>query len=131
MKPKSTLSINTFSVLYRHYWVHLRFFRHGSILLQFSTILLWSSIIRTQPSILLLQKAYLPNNTSLGKQKRDPIFQSDIPQYLPTKANVLPDSVYYEDIELFYLKDPNGNHNVLYAIIKFCNIKGRPEGANR
>ncbi|KUL81536.1 hypothetical protein ZTR_10660 [Talaromyces verruculosus] len=130
MKSKSTLSIDAFSVLYRHHWVYSRFFRHGSMLLQFGTILLWSSITGTRPGILLPQKAYLPNNTSLGKRKRDPTFQSDIPQYLPAKANVLPDSVCYEDIELFYLKDPNGNRDVLCAIIEFRNMKGRPEGAD-
>lgn len=100
------------------------------MLLQFGTILLWSSITGTRPGILLPQKAYLPNNTSLGKRKRDPTFQSDIPQYLPAKANVLPDSVCYEDIELFYLRDPNGNRDVLCAIIEFRNMKGRPEGAD-
>ncbi|CRG92221.1 hypothetical protein PISL3812_09277 [Talaromyces islandicus] len=66
---------------------------------------------------------------SLGKQKRDLTIKSDLPQYI--SANNLPDSVYYRDIELFYLKDPDSNRDVLCAIIEFRNLKGRPEGADR
>lgn len=55
-------------------------------------------------------------------------FQSDLPKY--TSLNDLPDSVCYQDIKLFYLKDPNSNWNVLCAIIKFRNLKGQPEGAD-
>ncbi|KAJ5887370.1 hypothetical protein N7495_007411 [Penicillium taxi] len=39
-------------------------------------------------------------------------------------------SVCYRDIELFYLKDPQSNRDVLCAIIEFRNLKGRPEGAD-
>jgi hypothetical protein len=78
--------------------------------------------------VLLPQKAYLPNNTPVGKRKRGLNFQSDIPQYISAKD--LPDSVCYRDIELFYLRDPSGNRDVLCAIIEFRNLKGRPEGAD-
>ncbi|GFF82353.1 hypothetical protein IFM47457_05775 [Aspergillus lentulus] len=40
-------------------------------------------------------------------------------------------SVCYRNIELFILKDPNSKRDVLCAIIEFCNLKGRPEGADR
>ncbi|KUL84888.1 hypothetical protein ZTR_08246 [Talaromyces verruculosus] len=128
MKKKSTLSVDVFCILYRHHWIHSRFFRHGSMLIQFATIQLWSSITGTRPGVLLPQKAYLPNDTSVGKRKRDSDFQSDIPQYISAKD--LPDSVCYRDIELFYLRDPSGNRDVLCAIIEFRNLKGRPEGAD-
>ncbi|EED15808.1 conserved hypothetical protein [Talaromyces stipitatus ATCC 10500] len=128
MKEKSTLSVDVFCILYRHHWIHSKFFRHGSMLIQFATIQLWSSITGTRPGVLLPQKAYLPNNTSLGKRKQGLDFQSDIPQYVSAKD--LPDSVCYRDIDLFYLKDSNGNRDVLCAIIEFRNLKGRPEGAD-
>ncbi|KAH8696487.1 hypothetical protein BGW36DRAFT_360320 [Talaromyces proteolyticus] len=128
MKKKNTLDVGVFCILYRHHWVHSRFFRHGSMVLQFATIQLWSSITGTRPDVVLLQKAFLPNNISLGKRKRGLTFQSDIPQYM--SANDLLGSVCYRDIELFYLKDPDSNRDVLCAIIEFRNLKGRPEGAD-
>jgi hypothetical protein len=128
MKKKSTLDVGVFGVTYRHHWVHSRFFRHGSLIIQFAIIQLWSSITGTRPGVLLPQKTSLANTPSLGKRKRDEIFQSDIPKRV--SLDDLPDTVCYRDIELFYLKDPDSKRDVLCAIIEFRNLKGRPEGAD-
>ncbi|RAO74324.1 uncharacterized protein BHQ10_010336 [Talaromyces amestolkiae] len=128
MKEKHTLSVDAFCILYRHHWIHSRFFRHGSMLIQFATIQLWSSITGTRPGVLLPQRTYLPDSMTVRKRKGGLTFQSDIPKYI--SATDLPDSVCYRDIELFYLRDPTGNRDVLCAIIEFRNLKGRPEGAD-
>ena len=98
------------------------------MIVQFSTVQLWSAITGTQPGVLLPQKISLPNNLSLGKCKWAHAFQSDLPKYISLKD--LPDSVCYHDIELFYLKDPQSKCDVLCAVIEFCNLKGQPEGAD-
>jgi hypothetical protein len=42
-----------------------------------------------------------------------------------------PGTVYYEDIELFLLRNPdNPERDILMAEVNFRNLKGRPEGAN-
>ncbi|OJJ79315.1 uncharacterized protein ASPGLDRAFT_137070 [Aspergillus glaucus CBS 516.65] len=128
MKDKNTLDVDVFCVIYWHHWVHSRFFRHGSMIVQFATVQLWSAITGTRPGVLLPQNTSLPDNLSLGKHKRDHTFQSDLPKYISLKD--LPDSVCYRDIELFYLKDPQSKRDVLCAIIEFRNLKGRPEGAD-
>ncbi|KAJ6174301.1 hypothetical protein N7485_005601, partial [Penicillium canescens] len=76
-----------------------------------------SAIIGTRPSVLLPQDTSSPSNLS------------DLPKHISLKD--LPDSVYYRDIELFCLKDLQSKRDVLYAIIEFRNLKGRPEGADR
>ncbi|KAJ5778330.1 hypothetical protein N7520_001576 [Penicillium odoratum] len=127
-KNKNTLDVDVFCAIYRHHWVHSRFFRHGNMIVQFATVQLWSAITGTRPGVLLPQNTSLPGNPSLGKRKRAHAFESDLPKYISSKD--LPDSVCYRDIELFYLKDPQSKRDVLCAIIEFRNLKGRPEGAD-
>ena len=127
-KKMNTLDVDVFCVTYRHHWVHSRYFRHGSMIIQFATVQLWSSITGTRPGVLLPQKASFAENSSLGKRKRDQTFQSDLPKHV--SLDDLPDTVCYRDIELFYLKDPDSKRDVLCAIIEFRNLKGRPEGAD-
>ncbi|KAJ5993329.1 hypothetical protein N7451_009053 [Penicillium sp. IBT 35674x] len=127
-KDKNTLDVDVFCTIYRHHWVHSRFFRHGNMIVQFATVQLWSAITGTRPGVLLPQDTSLPDNSSLGKRKRTHTFESDLPKYISSKD--LPDSVCYRDIELFYLKDPQSKRDVLCAIIEFRNLKGRPEGAD-
>ncbi|KAJ5473965.1 hypothetical protein N7475_003531 [Penicillium sp. IBT 31633x] len=127
-KDKNTLDVDAFGVIYRHHWVHSRFFRHGSMIVQFATVQLWSAITGTRPGVLLPQDTSSPGTPALGKRKRDDTFQSDLPKHISLKD--LPDSVCYRDIELFYLKDPQSKRDVLCAIIEFRNLKGRPEGAD-
>ncbi|KAJ0415015.1 hypothetical protein BJY00DRAFT_327273 [Aspergillus carlsbadensis] len=115
-KNKNTLDVDVF--------YH---FRHGSMIIQFATIQLWSAITGTRPGVLLPQNASLAD-TSLGKRKRDKTFQSDLPKHV--SVDDLPASVCYRDIELFILKDPDSKRDVLYAIIEFRNLKGRLEGAD-
>lgn len=124
-KDKNTPDVDAFGVIYRHHWAHSRFFRHGSMIVQFATVQLWSAITGTRPGVLLPQDTS-PGNPVLGKRKRDDTFQSDLPKHISLKD--LPDSVCYRDIELFYLKDLQGKRDVLRAIIEFRNLKGRPEG---
>ncbi|OJJ62706.1 hypothetical protein ASPSYDRAFT_65810 [Aspergillus sydowii CBS 593.65] len=126
-KNKNTLDVDVFCVTYRHHWVYSKHFRHGSMIIQFATIQLWSAITGTRPGVLLPQKASLAG-MPLGKRKGDKPFQSDLPKYVSTDD--LPASVCYRDIELFYLKDPDSKRDVLCAIIEFRNLKGRPEGAD-
>ncbi|KAL4861156.1 hypothetical protein BDV12DRAFT_208310 [Aspergillus spectabilis] len=126
-KKKNTLDMGVFCVTYRHHWVHSKHFRHGSMIIQFAMIQLWSAITGTRPGVLLPQKASLAS-TLLGKRKQEQTFQSNLPQYV--SVDDLPASVCYRDIELFYLKDPDSKRDVLCAIIEFRNLKGRPEGAD-
>ncbi|CEL09489.1 hypothetical protein ASPCAL12624 [Aspergillus calidoustus] len=126
-KTKNTLDVDVFCVIYRHHWVYSKYFRHGSMIVQFATVQLWSAITGTRPGVLLPQKASL-SDTSLDKRKRDQTFQSDLPKYV--SVDDLPSSVCYRDIELFILKDPDSKRDVLCAIIEFRNLKGRPEGAD-
>ncbi|KAL2868373.1 uncharacterized protein BJX67DRAFT_371439 [Aspergillus lucknowensis] len=120
-KDKNILDMDVFYVTYRHHWVYSKHFRHGSMIIQFATIQLWSAITRTRPGVLLPQKAS-PAGMPQGKRKGDKAFQSDLPKYVSTDD--LPASVCYRNIELFYLKDPDNKRDVLYTIIKFCNLKG-------
>lgn len=129
IKEKNTLDIDIFCVLYRHHWVYSRFFRYRSIIVQLAIVQLWSAITGTRLGVILPQDTSLPNHSSLGKRKRAPTFKSDLPKYIPMKD--LPDSVCYRDIKLFYLKDPKSKRDILYTIIEFRNLKGRPEGADR
>jgi hypothetical protein len=126
-KNKNTLDVDVFCVTYRHHWVYSKHFRHGSMIIQFATIQLWSAITGTRPGVLLPQNASLAD-TSPGKRKRDKTFQSDLPKHI--SVDDLPASVCYRDIELFILKDPDSKRDVLCAIIEFRNLKGRPEGAD-
>ncbi|KAF5862593.1 hypothetical protein ETB97_011498 [Aspergillus alliaceus] len=107
MKKKNTLDVDVFCVTYRHHWVHSRFFCHGSMIIQFATVQLWSAITGTRPGVLLPQKA------SLGKRRRDQTFQSDLPKHV--SADNLPDSVCYRDIELEY--DCNALILILLVVI--------------
>lgn len=126
-KNKNTLDVDVFCVTYRHHWVYSKHFRHRSMIIQFATIQLWSAITGTRPGVLLPQNVSLAD-TSLGKYKGDKTFQSDLPKYV--SVDDLPTSIYYRDIELFILKDPDSKRDILYAIIEFRNLKGQPEGAD-
>lgn len=84
------------------------------MIVQFSTVQLWSAITGIRPGILLLQKISLPDD-SLGKRKRAGAFQSDLPKYVTLKD--LPDWVCYLEIELFYLKDPQNKRDVPCAVL--------------
>lgn len=98
------------------------------MVVQFTTVQLWSAITGTCPGVLLSQEISLPNHSSLGKCKWAETFASDLPKYILLKD--LLESVCYYNIELFYLKDPQSKHDVLCAIIEFHNLKGQPEGAD-
>lgn len=37
IKDKNTLDIDTFGMIYRYHWVYSRFFRYGSMIVQFAT----------------------------------------------------------------------------------------------
>lgn len=128
VKNKNILDVSIFYIIYCYYQIHLRFFCYRSMIIQFVIIQLWSSIIRTQPGMLLLQKASLANRLSLGKCMQGQTFQIDLPKHI--LLDDLLDTVYYHNIKLFYLKDPDSKYDVLCAIIKFCNLKGWPEGTD-
>lgn len=107
------------------------------MIIQQAMIMLWSSITGTRPGVLLPQRDATndPNASqdgllSLGprKRKQGDLFKSDLPQLI--SSDDLPNTICYRDIELFYLKDLDGGRDVLYAIIEFHNLKGRPEGAD-
>ena len=73
-------------MIYRHHWVHSRFFRHRSMIVQFTTVQLGSTITGTHPGALLSQNISLPSNpSSLDKRKRAHDFQSDLPKYISLK----------------------------------------------
>ncbi|EHA20894.1 hypothetical protein ASPNIDRAFT_119967, partial [Aspergillus niger ATCC 1015] len=95
MKAKNTLDVGVFCITYRHHW-------------------LWSVITGTRPGVLLSQDASSATRASLGKRKRDPSVESDLPNH----------------VSLYHLKDPDSRRDVLCAVIEFDNPKGRPEGAD-
>ncbi|BDD59922.1 hypothetical protein MAP00_005092 [Monascus purpureus] len=98
------------------------------MIIQFTTVQLWSAITGTRPGILLPQKASLPDRPSLGKRNWHQAFPSDLPKHV--SMDDLPGSVCYRDIKLFYLKDPDSKRDILCAIIEFRNLKGQLEGAD-
>lgn len=107
------------------------------MIIQQAVIMLWSSITGTRPGVLLPQReapaistpqVNTPDGLPSRKRKRDQHFKSDLPQRV--SLDDLPKTVCYRDLELFYLKDPNGGRDVLCGIIEFRNLKGRPEGAD-
>jgi hypothetical protein len=50
-----------------------------------------------------------------GGRKRDKSFESDLPKY--ASINDMPKTIYGRDIELFYIRNPDGGRDVLCAII--------------
>jgi hypothetical protein len=118
---------------------------------QRSVVILWSSIPGTRPGVLLPRDSSSAIQSTVGAesmngafiQGQDPLtastarrgrrpdetFQSDVPKY--ASIDDTPKTVLWEDIELFYLRNPDGGRDVLAAIINFRNLKGRPEGADR
>jgi hypothetical protein len=87
---------------------------------------MWSAITGTRPGVLLPQGESESAASEGRKRKRS--IKSDLPQHV--SLNDLPPTVCYRDIELFYLRNPDGGRDVLCAIIEFRNLKGRPEGAD-
>ncbi|KAI2884344.1 hypothetical protein CBS63078_11333 [Aspergillus niger] len=63
MKAKNTLDVGVFCITYRHHW-------------------LWSVITGTRPGVLLSQDASSATRASLGKRKRDPSVESDLPNHV-------------------------------------------------
>jgi hypothetical protein len=119
------------------------------MLVQQSTVMLWSSITGTRPGVLLLKLSSSAAQSTSGAKsvdgtlsqgqdpptipttrgrKRNETFKSDLPKY--AFIDDTPKTVLWEDIELFYLRNPDGGRDVLCAIINFRNLKGRPEGAD-
>jgi len=91
--------------------------------------MLWSSITGTRPGVLLAEGQDQPAvSAPHSGRKRDKSFESDLPKYVPISD--APKTVCWRDIELFYIRNPDGGRDVLCAIINFTNLKGRPEGAD-
>jgi hypothetical protein len=65
--------------------------------------------------------------TPRQRKRKFPI-QSDLPQLV--SLNDLPNTVCWRDIELFLLRNPDGDRDVVCVIVEFRNLKGRPEGAD-
>jgi hypothetical protein len=102
------------------------------MIIQQSSVMLWSSITGSRPGVLLPADTQggddsLPGSGSKRRRKNE-TFVSNVPQYI--SANDMPPTVCYQDIELFYLRNPEGGRDVSCAIIDFRNLKGRPEGAD-
>ena len=150
-KRKETLTVEEYGLFQRYLWVNSFYFRCGNMLVQQSMVMLWSSITGTRPGVLLPppglsempsggsaepadghsnRKHHAPT-TPLPHPKRRKLkqtFESDVPKYV--SVNDMPNTVCWEDIELFYLRNPDGGRDVLCTIINFRNLKGRPEGAD-
>jgi Protein of unknown function (DUF3435) len=131
-KSKTTLSPEEYGLIQRYWWKFSFCFRHGNMIVQESTLMLWSSITGTRPGTILPPNSHKDTDSETGgtrkRSRQDLTFLSDLPQYSP--VDDLPKTVCYEDIELFYLRNPGGSRDVLCAIITFRNLKGRPEGAD-
>jgi hypothetical protein len=121
-KRKETLTVEEYGLMQRYHWIYSVCFRDGNMIVQQSVVMLWSSITGTRPGVILPQSEAPP-----GMQKQT--FESDIPKHVCVKDG-MPKTVCWEDIELFYLPDPDGGRDVLCAVIEFRNLKGRPEGAD-
>ena len=70
----------------------------------------------------------LPHSSPSKKRSSDGHFKSDVPAYV--YATDPPQTVCWRDVELFFLRDPDGGQDVPCMIIEFRNLKGRPEGAD-
>lgn len=59
------------------------------------------------------------------RRRRGPKRQSlsDMPDYM--RYDELPRIVYYGNIDLFVIRNPEGGKDVLMAVIDFRNLKGR------
>ncbi|KAB8074604.1 hypothetical protein BDV29DRAFT_190849 [Aspergillus leporis] len=100
-KDKNTLDVGAFCV-----------FRHGSMIVQFATVQLWSAITGTRPGVLLPQNTSLPGDSSSSKRKQNLTFQSDLPRYISVKD--LPDSVCYRVSTKFFM---HGDYQLAYCPI--------------
>ncbi|KAF1813182.1 hypothetical protein P152DRAFT_308236 [Eremomyces bilateralis CBS 781.70] len=102
--------------------------------------MLWSSITGTRPGVLLpdncspdaLSRNDEDQQTTITpkpkRRKLNQTFVSDLPEYVSIDPSLK--TVCKEDIELFYLRNPEGGRDVPCAIITFRNLKGRPEGSD-
>jgi hypothetical protein len=56
-----------------------------------------------------------------GRSKKQSL--SDVPDYV--RYDELPRTVYYGDVDLFVIRNPEGGKDVLVTVIDFRNLKGR------
>jgi hypothetical protein len=122
---KDTLTYPESCLVYKYNWESSTYFTCGNMIVQESTVLSWCSITGTRPGVIL------SNNNGPDTTKGtnwNGTFVSDIPQHVSVGS--MPNTVCWEDIELFFLEDPEASRDVPCAIINFRNLKGRPEGAD-
>jgi Protein of unknown function (DUF3435) len=99
-------------------------------MVQQAVVKLWSSITGTRPGVMLPQNEFAGSavtGTPRQRKRKFPI-QSDLPQLV--SLNDLPNTVCWRGIELFLLRNPDGDRDVVCVIVEFRNLKGRPEGAD-
>ena len=128
-KNKDTLTVEESGLIQRFLWRSSTCFYSGNMLVQQSTVILFCSITGTRPAV-ILPSISQDRDLVPGPKRRtqNQTFQSDLPKYTTVNDEII--TVCWEDIELFYLRNPEGGRDVLCAIINFRNLKGRPEGAD-
>lgn len=111
------------------------------MLVQQSTVMLWSSITGTRPGVLLLklsspaaqstsgaksvdgtlsQGQDLPTTSTTRGRKQNEAFKSDLLKY--RFIHDTPKTVLWEDIELFYLRNPDGGVETCFVLSSILGI---------
>jgi hypothetical protein len=139
-KKKHTLSAEDLAILMRQDWLYGRPYPLGIFLIYKSLTKLFCTIIGTRPKVLFPAKPTAATETAVeegnpsdvltfarrrGRPKKQSL--SDIPDYV--RYDELPRTVYYGDVDLFVIRNPEGGKDVLMAVIDFRNLKGRQQGA--
>ncbi|KAF2241810.1 hypothetical protein BU26DRAFT_571555 [Trematosphaeria pertusa] len=101
------MTLEDYDMFKQYHWKSSFYFRDGNMFVQHDVVMQWSSISGSRPG------------------KCGDTFESDIPKYV--SVDDTPKTVCWEDIELFFLRDPQSSRDVLCAIINFRKT-GRKAG---
>jgi hypothetical protein len=139
-KEKHTLSAEDLGILMRQNWLYGRAYPLGIFLIYKSLTKLFCAITGTRSKVLFPAKPTAATETTaeegnpsdvltFAQRRRRPKKKSpnDVPDYV--RYDELPKTVYYGDVDLFVIRNPEGGRDVLTAVIDFRNLKGRQQGA--
>ena len=140
-KPKHTMSPEDLGVLLRQLWLYTGLAPLGRQILQMAFVLLCCSFTGTRPRILVppaSTDSTSPEDSEAGKDaKEEPSlskrdgesgddFRSDIPRHI--RYDELPRYLCYRDIDLFVIRNPEGDSDIVVAVVDFRNLKGTEQG---
>jgi len=139
-RQKDTLSAEDLGILLQWNWKYGRLvFPTERRRVENSLLKLWSGFTGTRPATLVA------NNNSTLKNSRESLADDSsggtltdscdgditVSDETESKAQTIPQTVCYEDIDLFLLRNPdNPERDILMTEVEFRNLKGRSEGAD-